>query len=101
MTMDLLPREEIDRALAGDLSDWQLAGESGDSITREVEASSFLQGITLVQQVAEAAESMNHHPDIDIRYTTLTFTLSTHSEGGLTVNDIELAGTIDRLARDA
>ncbi len=99
--MALLPREEIDRALAGDLSDWQLAGESGDSITREVEASSFLRGITLVQQVAEAAESMNHHPDIDIRYTTLRFTLSTHSEGGLTANDLELAGTIDRLARDA
>ena len=66
-----------------------------------MQASSFLVGITLVQRVAEAAEAMNHHPDIDIRYTTLTFTLSTHSEGGLTAKDLELAGMIDRLADDA
>ena len=99
--MALLPREEIDQALSGDLSSWRIAGDDGDAITREVEASSFLSGISLVQQVAEAAESMNHHPDIDIRYTTLTFTLSTHSEGGLTANDLELAGKIDTLAANA
>ena len=96
--MALLPREEVDRALSGDLSSWHIAGDDATAITREVEASSFLSGISLVQQVAEAAESMNHHPDIDIRYTTLTFTLSTHSEGGLTANDLELAGKIDVLA---
>jgi 4a-hydroxytetrahydrobiopterin dehydratase len=49
--------------------------------------------------VAEAAEAMNHHPDIDIRYTSLTFTLSTHSEGGLTTNDLDLARRIDELVR--
>jgi 4a-hydroxytetrahydrobiopterin dehydratase len=97
----LLQREEIDKAMAGDLSAWQIAGDEGNAITREVEASSFLSGIQLVQQVADAAESMNHHPDIDIRYTTLTFTLSTHSEGGLTANDLELAGKIDSLAEGA
>jgi 4a-hydroxytetrahydrobiopterin dehydratase len=101
MTMPLLPREEIDQALSGDLSSWQIAGDDGNAITRDVEASSFLSGIGLVQQVAEAGESMNHHPDIDIRYTTLTFTLSTHSEGGLTANDLELAGKIDSLAEGA
>ena len=41
---------------------------------------------------------MDHHPDIDIRYTTLTFTLLTHSEGGLTAKDLDLAGRIDQLA---
>ncbi len=51
-----------------------------------------------MQRVAGAAEAMDHHPDIDIRYTTVTFTLSTHSEGGLTAKDLELAGQIDRLA---
>jgi 4a-hydroxytetrahydrobiopterin dehydratase len=96
----LLPREEIDRALSGDLAAWQLAGD-GAAITRDVTASSFLAGIALVQQVAEAAESMNHHPDIDIRWTTVTFTLSTHSAGGLTAYDLELAGKIDRLAEGA
>ena len=91
----LLPQEEIDRALTGDLSSWH---QQGDAIMREVEASSFLAGITLVQRVAEAAEAMDHHPDIDIRYTRLTFTLSTHSAGGLTANDLRLAGQIDQLA---
>jgi 4a-hydroxytetrahydrobiopterin dehydratase len=95
--MALLPQQEVDQALAGDLSAWS---QQGDAITREVTASSFLAGISLVQRVAEAAESRDHHPDIDIRYTTLTFTLSTHSEGGLTAKDLELAGEIDRLAAD-
>ncbi len=93
--MATLPQEEIDRALAGDLSAWH---QSGDAITREIQASSFLEGVRLVQHVAEAAEAMDHHPDIDIRYTTLTFTLSTHSEGGLTAKDLELAARIDALA---
>ena len=94
--MATLPQDEIDAALAGELSAWH---QDGNAITREVQASSFLEGITLVQHVAEAAEAMNHHPDIDVRYTTLTFTLSTHSEGGITAKDLDLAGRIDQLAR--
>jgi 4a-hydroxytetrahydrobiopterin dehydratase len=93
--MATLPQDEIDAALAGDLSDWH---QDGDAITREVQAATFLEGITLVQHVAEAAEALDHHPDIDVRYTTLTFTLSTHSEGGITAKDLDLAATIDRLA---
>jgi len=96
--MPTLPQQEIDQALAGDLSAWS---QDGDAITREVQASSFMAGIRLVVRVAEAAEERDHHPDIDIRWTTLTFTLSTHSEGGLTAKDLELAGQIDRLAADA
>ena len=92
--MPVLPDEEVDRALAGDLSGWS---RTEDAITRTVKAPSFLDGISLVQRVAEAAESMNHHPDIDIRYTSLTFTLSTHSEGGVTSKDLDLAGRIDSL----
>jgi 4a-hydroxytetrahydrobiopterin dehydratase len=92
--MAVLPDEEIDRALAEDLPGWR---REGDSITRTVKASSFPDGIALVQRVAEHAEAMNHHPDIDIRYTSVTFTLSTHCEGGLTSKDLELAGRIDSL----
>jgi len=91
---ELLTPEEIDRALSGDLSNWR---QEGDAITRSVEADSFMAGIRLVQQVAEVAEELNHHPDIDIRWTTITFTLSSHSDGGLTANDLRLAGDIDRL----
>lgn len=89
--MTKLSQDEIDRALAGDLSAWH---QEGDAITRAVQARSFLEGITLVQRVAEAAEAMNHHPDIDVRWTRLTFALSTHSAGGLTQLDIELAHQI-------
>ena len=95
--MATLPQDEIDSALAGDLSDWH---QEGDAITREVQAPTFLEGITLVQRVAEAAEALDHHPDIDVRYTTLTFTLSTHSEGGITAKDRDLAASIDRRAAD-
>jgi 4a-hydroxytetrahydrobiopterin dehydratase len=95
--MTLLEQDEVDRALADDLPDWE---QDGKAIAREVEVPSFVDGITLVQQVADVAEDMDHHPDIDIRYTTLTFTLSTHSEGGLTRNDLDLAARIDRLAAD-
>ena len=91
----LLSQEEIDHALAEELPEWT---QQGDAITRSVTADSFLDGIRLVQQVAEVAEDLDHHPDIDIRWTTITFTLSTHSEGGLTGNDLRLAGDIDRLA---
>ena len=90
--MPVLPDDEIEHALADDLPGWR---REGDSITRTIEAASFPDGIALVQRVAEAAEAMNHHPDIDIRYTNVTFTLSTHSEGGLTSKDLELAGRID------
>ena len=90
--MALLPQQEVDQALAGDLSAWS---QQGDAITREVTASSFLAGISLVQRVAEAAESRDHHPDIDIRYTKITCSLSTHSAGGITEKDLAMAGAIE------
>ena len=92
--MALLDQDEIDSGLA-ELPGWS---QVGDTITRSVEASSFMDGIRLVSAVAEVAEDLNHHPDIDIRWTTVTFTLSTHSEGGLTQSDMRLAGDINRLA---
>ena len=66
-------------------------------ISRTVKAGSFLQGINWVRDVASMAEAMNHHPDIDIRWRTITFVLSTHSAGGLTSLDFELARKIDGL----
>ena len=73
---------------------------SGDAvrISRTVEAADFLTGVRIVEDVAQVAESMNHHPDIDIRWRTVTFTLSTHSEGGVTAKDVELARSIDDVA---
>ncbi|GAA2033797.1 4a-hydroxytetrahydrobiopterin dehydratase [Terrabacter terrae] len=89
-----LTDEEIERQL-GDLSGWT---REGDSIHASFEAPDFLAGVALVQEVAAAAEAMDHHPDIDIRWRTVTFTLSTHSEGGLTQLDVELAHQISQEA---
>jgi 4a-hydroxytetrahydrobiopterin dehydratase len=95
--MAAMDDEQISRALEP-LPHWR---RDGDSITREVEAPSFLEGIDLVGAVARAAEAADHHPDIDIRWRTVTFTLSTHSEGGLTAKDFSLAGQIDEAVNRA
>ncbi|GGN75513.1 4a-hydroxytetrahydrobiopterin dehydratase [Nocardia rhizosphaerihabitans] len=89
----LLSDPEITIALAT-LPEWS---RDGDAITRTFKASSFPAGIDLVRRVAMAAEAADHHPDIDIRWRTLRFTLSTHSVGGLTANDTALAHTIDEI----
>jgi 4a-hydroxytetrahydrobiopterin dehydratase len=77
-----------------------LSGWAGDTsgIHRTYQAESFLDGIRLVDGVAEVAEELNHHPDIDIRWRSVTFALVTHSEGGVTQLDIELAHRIEALA---
>ncbi|MFI5777945.1 4a-hydroxytetrahydrobiopterin dehydratase [Nocardia sp. NPDC051570] len=95
MGTPLLTNDEIASALA-DLPDWT---RTGDAIARTVEAPSFLAGIDLVRRVATAAEEADHHPDIDIRWRRVAFTLSTHSAGGLTRLDVQLAHEIDRLAQ--
>jgi 4a-hydroxytetrahydrobiopterin dehydratase len=89
--MALLNDDEIAEALRA-VPHWT---RDGDSIMRAVKAPSFPDGIDLVGSVARAAEAADHHPDIDIRWRTVTFTLSTHSEGGLTEKDFALAREID------
>jgi 4a-hydroxytetrahydrobiopterin dehydratase len=88
---DLLSDDAVSTALA-DLTDWR---RDGDSIVRTAELSSFPEAIAVVGRVAEDAEERDHHPDIDIRWRTVTFRLSTHSAGGLTAKDTELAAQID------
>ncbi|MBM7413999.1 MULTISPECIES: 4a-hydroxytetrahydrobiopterin dehydratase [Nocardiaceae] len=92
---DLLNDTEIDDALTR-LTDWQ---RDGDTLVRTIESASFPEAIDLVRRVAEEAESADHHPDIDIRWRSVTYRLSTHSAGGLTGKDVLLAAAIDRLAR--
>jgi 4a-hydroxytetrahydrobiopterin dehydratase len=92
---ELLSDDQINAALRDRLPDWQV---EVDTLVRAVEADSFAEGIRLVDAVAEAADRRDHHPDIDIRWTTVTFRLSTHSDGGLTHKDVDLAAEIDRLA---
>ena len=95
MQPELLSQDDIDRALERELPQWT---QDGDELVRSIEAPSFLDGIELVRRVAQVAEDLDHHPDIDIRWRTVTFRLSTHSAGGITMQDTRLAGDIDRLA---
>jgi 4a-hydroxytetrahydrobiopterin dehydratase len=91
----LLTAEEIQHLVTEQLSAWNYAD---GSLFRSVEAPTFMAGIRLVEEVASAAEELDHHPDIDIRWTTITFRLSTHSARGVTENDVQLAERIDEIA---
>ncbi|WP_206486788.1 4a-hydroxytetrahydrobiopterin dehydratase [Rhodococcus sp. KRD162] len=79
------------------LTDWTVAQKS---LTRTVELASFRAAIETVNQVADAAEEADHHPDIDIRWRSVTFVLSTHSAGGLTRKDVDMARRIDALVEE-
>jgi 4a-hydroxytetrahydrobiopterin dehydratase len=74
--------------------DW---APSGSEITREFVFKDFNQSMGFVTRIALEAEKADHHPDIDIRWNKVTVTLSTHSEGGLTTKDLDLADTADHL----
>jgi 4a-hydroxytetrahydrobiopterin dehydratase len=91
--MAVLSDEDVDAALPG-LDGWERVG---NALRRSMKFPAFLAGIEAVRRVAEAAEAADHHPDIDIRWRTVTFTLSTHSEGGITQKDLALAQQIDEI----
>lgn len=91
--MAVLTDEQVDAALP-DLNGWERAD---GALRRSVDFLAFLDGIDAVRRVGEHAESKDHHPDIDIRWRTVTFALVTHSEGGITQKDLEMARDIDRI----
>jgi 4a-hydroxytetrahydrobiopterin dehydratase len=84
---------QADEALRS-FTDWH---RSDVTIIRTAELETFPQAIEAVDRVAVLAEAADHHPDMDIRWRTLTFRLSTHSEGGLTAKDFALARRIDEV----
>jgi 4a-hydroxytetrahydrobiopterin dehydratase len=86
---------EIQRALGG-LAGWT---RRGDTLTKTFSFERFPDGIAFVDRVAKIAENMNHHPDIDIRYTKVAMSLSTHDAGGITQSDLDLAGRIESVVR--
>jgi 4a-hydroxytetrahydrobiopterin dehydratase len=89
-----LDEDEIDRRLRD--GEWE---READAITRELRFDDFLAAVAFVNRVAEAAQAADHHPDILVHgYNKVRLTLSTHSEGGVTERDFELASAIDRLA---
>ena len=74
------------------LPGWSL---TDNQLVKEYQFKNFVKSLQFVNQVGETAESINHHPDIDIRYSKVTLQLTTHDSGGITLNDVELAAMSD------
>jgi len=92
--MAVLKDAEIQQALAS-LSGWQ---RNGGAIQRIFRFPDFKLAMQFVNKVADAAELVNHHPDIDIRYNTVTMALVSHDSGGVTQRDVRMAETINKIA---
>jgi 4a-hydroxytetrahydrobiopterin dehydratase len=91
----MLDDAAIDAALR-ELPEWS---RDGDTLVRTYRRRDWLDAIAFLDAIAPEAERRNHHPDVCITgYRDVTVTLTTHSAGGITKRDIDLAGTIDRLA---
>jgi 4a-hydroxytetrahydrobiopterin dehydratase len=92
--MALLDDSEIEAKLA-DLPGWKLEDKA---IARSFDCGDFVGSVKFVESLVEPAEGMGHHPDLEISWDTVTVTISTHSEGGLTAADFELAEKVDALS---
>jgi 4a-hydroxytetrahydrobiopterin dehydratase len=92
--MARLGNEEIETRL-GELNGWERRGES---IVKAFERGDFVGSMKFAGTLVAPAEEIGHHPDLAISWDTVTVTISTHSEGGLTAADFELAAKIDALS---
>ena len=92
--MALLDDSEIEARLSS-LSGWS---RNGEAIVKDFGCGDFVGSVKFVESLVEPAEAMGHHPDLEISWDTVTVTISTHSEGGLTANDFELAEKVDALS---
>jgi 4a-hydroxytetrahydrobiopterin dehydratase len=70
----------------------------GDKLVKEFDRGDFKGAVAFLNAILPVAEAANHHPDVEISWKTVTITLSTHSEGGVTEKDRALADQIDGLA---
>lgn len=90
---DLIEADELE-VLLKKLPEWDL---EENTIVRVLEFDEFMEGIDFVNAVAEIAEEAGHHPDIDVRWCSVTLRLTTHDAGGLTEADLDVAKKIDTL----
>jgi len=92
--MTSLAEDDIRKGLVG-LPSWRLVG---GQIETECRFADFRQAVAFVIRVAFEAEAADHHPDIDVRYNRVRIALSTHSAGGVTAKDLDLATVIEGIA---
>jgi 4a-hydroxytetrahydrobiopterin dehydratase len=90
----VLSEAEVQQALK-QLPGWK---RNGNAIDRGFQFESFIKAMEFVNQIAEAAEAVNHHPDILISYNKVTLSLVSHDSGGVTSRDIKMAARINELA---
>jgi 4a-hydroxytetrahydrobiopterin dehydratase len=91
--VEVLDHGTVDAELADGMA-WE---RRGDELVKTRRGKDFADALAYVNFVGALAEDMNHHPDIDIRWNAVTLRLSTHSEGGITRLDLDLARRIDAL----
>ena len=94
--MDVLDPATVDSALARGMG-WE---RQGSTLVKVHTGRAFTDALAYVNAVGALAEEMDHHPDIDIRWNSVTLRLSTHSAGGITEADLELGRRIDALPAD-
>ncbi len=92
--MALLSEEKIRQELE-DLEGWE---QKGNEIVKQFKFKNFVESVGFVNKTAILAEKADHHPDILIEYNKVNLTLSTHSEGGLTEKDFNLAHEIEKVS---
>lgn len=92
--MALLTDSEVEARLA-EHPGWERVG---DAIAKSFKRGDFVGSVHFVESIVEPAEAMNHHPDLEISWDEVKVSIATHSEGGITAADFELASKIDALA---
>ena len=91
---ELLERDEVEQRV-DELDGWDLEGQA---IVKQFKRGDFSGAVALVNAIEPVANGLDHHPDLSISWETVTVMITTHSAGGLTASDFELAARIDALA---
>jgi 4a-hydroxytetrahydrobiopterin dehydratase len=95
MAEQVLSEQDIQAGLASLHADWTGAT---DQLSRSIEFADFLTAVAFVNQLAPRCEELDHHPDLSLRWRWVDVALSTHSAGGVTQKDLDLAGIVDEVA---
>jgi 4a-hydroxytetrahydrobiopterin dehydratase len=95
MAAQLLSEQDVEAGLAPLHADWSGTTEQ---LSRSIEFADFLTAVAFVNQLAPRCEELDHHPDLALRWRWVDVVLSTHSAGGVTQKDLDLAGIVDEVA---
>jgi 4a-hydroxytetrahydrobiopterin dehydratase len=95
MAAQVLSEQDVQAGLAPLHADWT---GGTDQLSRSIEFADFLTAVAFVNELAPRCEELDHHPDLALRWRWVDVVLSTHSAGGVTQKDLELAGIVDEVA---